>query len=63
MEGAHLPPLDQAGNQSTTERIAARIPGTTEFELFRLARSIWTHLILDMLNAITPVSPAKHVAT
>ena len=31
MEGADLPPVDQAGNRSTMERIAARIPGTTEY--------------------------------
>ena len=37
MQAANLPPPpDQAANHSTMERVAARIPGTTEYENFDL---------------------------
>ena len=32
IQGAHPSPLDQAGTHTTMERIAAHIPGTTEYE-------------------------------
>jgi len=63
MQGANLSPPDQAGNHSTMERIAARIPGTTEYEVPWPAKSIWTHLTLDTLSVTTPVSLATDVAT
>ena len=56
-EGADISPLDN--QQSTMERIAAHIPGTTEYEAFSPTKSIWVHLILGTLSVTTPVSFAR----
>ena len=52
--------LDQAHTKTTSERLAAHIPGTTEYEA-EPPKSICIHLDLGTLNAVMPTLFVKDV--